>query len=210
MDPKEIVRQGYDEIAAAYATWAAGIDSPERQRATEHLLTALPEGAAVLDLGCGNGLPTTAALARRYAVTGVDISAAQLERARANVPGATFIQGDMAAMDFPPGSFAAVIACYAVIHLPRTEHQPLFERVERWLAPGGWFILSLGAGGSNGGVEPDWLGAPMYWSHYDAAGSSALLEQAGLEVVEAVPETLDEGEGHGLAHFVWFWARAPR
>jgi len=209
MDPKEIVRQGYDEIAGAYAVWAAGIDSPERQRATEHLLTALPEGAAVLDLGCGNGLPTTAALARRFAVTGADISKAQLERACVNVPGATFVQRDMATLEFPAGSFAAIISCYAVIHLPRAEHLPLFERVARWLAPGGWFILSLGAGGSDGGVEPDWLGAPMYWSHYDESGSRALLEQAGFELISAVPETLDEGEGHGLAHFVWFWTRTP-
>jgi SAM-dependent methyltransferase len=209
MDPKELVRKGYDEIAGAYAEWAARIASTERQRATEQLLATLPEGAAVLDLGCGNGLPTTAALARRFVVTGVDISAAQLERARANVPGARFVQGDMAVLDFPAGSFVAVIACYSVIHLPREEHLPLFERVAGWLAPGGWFMLSLAASASDAGVEPDWLGAPMYWSHYDAAGSRALLEQAGFEIVEAIPEALDEGTGHGVAHFVWFWARTP-
>jgi trans-aconitate methyltransferase len=58
------------------------------------LLERLPSGADLLDLGCGAGLPTTARLAQRFTVTGVDISPRQIERARINVPDATFINAD--------------------------------------------------------------------------------------------------------------------
>ena len=56
------------------------------------------EGVAVLDLGCGCGVPVARRLARRYAVTGVDLSPVQVERARTLVPNATFICADMAAL----------------------------------------------------------------------------------------------------------------
>lgn len=208
MDPKELVRQGYDRIAETYATWNAGLVSAERERLTAHLIEQLPAGALVLDLGCGNGLPSTRQLAERLQVTGVDASEAQLKRARVNVPGATFIQADMAALELPSAGFDAVTAYFSIIHLPREEHLALFRRISGWLRPGGYLLLSLGAGASDDGVEDDWLGAPMYWSHYDAAGSRAALEQAGFELDEERFEALDEG--HGLAHFVWFLARTPR
>lgn len=206
-DPKELVREGYDRIAPAYADWSARIVDEERWRSEEFLRETLPADAPLLDLGCGNGLPSTARLAEHFRVTGVDASAGQLERARRNVPGATFIQADMAGVDFPDGSFQAVVAYYSIIHLPREEHEALFSSIARWLRPGGWFVCSLGAGASDGGIEPDWLGAPMYWSHHDAETSRRLIESAGLEVVHQAIVTLDENGSP--ATFAWFRARKP-
>lgn len=71
---KEIVA-GYDRIAERYAAWATGVRIEERERYTHVILDALPAGAAVLELGCGSGVPTTQRLAARFTVTGVDISA---------------------------------------------------------------------------------------------------------------------------------------
>jgi ubiquinone/menaquinone biosynthesis C-methylase UbiE len=101
-DSKRIVAAGYDRIAERYASWAAGIHDAARERATHLLLDALPPGAAVLELGCGNGLPTAKRLAERFLVTGVDISARQVALARRHVPSAVFQQADMAALAFPP------------------------------------------------------------------------------------------------------------
>lgn len=103
MDPKEIVANGYDRIANRYAEWAPGVRVEERQRYTELLLEGLPEGANVLELGCGSGLPTTRQLAKHFRVTGVDISEQQITFARQNVPEATFDHADMTALNFPPG-----------------------------------------------------------------------------------------------------------
>jgi trans-aconitate methyltransferase len=101
MDPKQIVAQGYDAIAERQAEWASRTRADERERYTAVLLNALPPGAQVLELGCGVGVPTTQRLARRFAVTGVNISAQHIALARRNVPTATFVQADMAAHASP-------------------------------------------------------------------------------------------------------------
>ena len=61
----QIVRDGYDHIADRYLEWAAQIDDRARERHTTALLSRVPDGARVLDLGCGAGVPSTRALAER-------------------------------------------------------------------------------------------------------------------------------------------------
>jgi ubiquinone/menaquinone biosynthesis C-methylase UbiE len=133
MDPKQIVAQGYDTIAERHAEWASHTRTDERERYTAILLNALPPGAHVLELGCGVGLPATQRLAQRFAVTGVDISAQHIALARRNVPAATFVQADMAALDFPPAGFDAVAAFFSIIHVPREEHAALLHAIATWL-----------------------------------------------------------------------------
>jgi cyclopropane fatty-acyl-phospholipid synthase-like methyltransferase len=118
-------------------------------------LNALPPGATVLELGCGVGVPTTQRLAQRFAVTGVDISAQQIALARRNVPTATFVQADMAALDFPSASFDAVAAFYSIIHVPREEHAALVHDSATWLRPGGLLVATMGAGSTEAAVEND-------------------------------------------------------
>lgn len=206
-DPKRIVAEGYDRIADTYTAWAAGIHDEGRAYYTQWLLDHVSAGAPLLELGCGPGVPTTQRLAARFALTGVDLSARHITLARAAVPQATFIQADMAALDCPPTSFAAVVAFYSLIHVPRDEHPALLAAIARWLRPGGWFVASLGARSTEAGYEADWLGAPMYWSHWDSATNQQLIRAAGLEIVQAREATLDED---GVpATFLWVLARKP-
>jgi len=207
MDPKRIVADGYDEIALRYLDWSALAPSPERMRYLERLLGLLPPGAEVLELGCGAGVPVTQALAERCRVIGVDISAAQLELAERYVPDATFIQADMAALEFAPGSFDAVVAFYALTHIPRDEHAALLGRIATWLRPGGLLFATMGAGDSPDCVEPDWLGAPMFFSHFDADANRDLVRGAGLEIVDA--EVVAEAEDGEMVSFLWMVARRP-
>jgi len=72
VDPKQIVADGYDRIAERYLAGSQHVRADERERYTELILSALPAGAAVLELGCGTGLPTTKRLAERFQLTGVD------------------------------------------------------------------------------------------------------------------------------------------
>jgi cyclopropane fatty-acyl-phospholipid synthase-like methyltransferase len=141
----------------------------------------LRDGDPVLDLGCGCGVPATAILAERYSVTGIDLSPVQISRARRLVPTAQFECADMAAVDFPAQTFAAVVSFYAIIHLPLEEQPPIFRDVRRWLRPGGYLLATLGSGAWTG-TEDNWLGAPMYWSHADRATYVAWLEEVGFEI----------------------------
>ena len=202
--PKRIVADGYDAVGERYLTWSRANSDPSRARYTRTLLETLPKNARVLELGCGAGIPTTQTLAARFAVTGADISARQIALARANVPEATFIQSDMTALDFPAASFDGVAAFYSIIHVPREEQEPLLARVGAWLRPGGLFVATMGVNDTEGDVEEDWLGAPMYFSHYDAATNRALVARAGLRIVTASEETLME-DGQPVT-FLWIVA----
>jgi SAM-dependent methyltransferase len=203
VDSKDVVRRGYDALSyryrgdteepEPYATWLARL----RER--------VPAGGSVLDLGCGCGVPLARDLAAGgYQVTGVDLSAVQVERARRLVPAGRFLHTDATRVEFPTSSFDAVVSLYALIHMPLDEQPSLLGRIGRWLRPGGWLLATTGQRAWTG-TEERWLGgeAPMWWSHADAATYRGWIEQAGLAVV--AQEVVPEGDG---AHAL-FWARRP-
>jgi trans-aconitate methyltransferase len=204
--PQDLVAHGYDAIAERYAAWTGEALSGARARYVELLQEQILADAAVLDLGCGTGVPVSRALAARYRVTGVDGSARSIELARQNVPNATFLQADMTQVAFPPELFAAVISCYAIIHVPRTEHAALLQRIADWLQPGGLLIATMGATESEG-TEEDWLGAPMYWSHFDAETNQQLVTNTGIEIMEATLDIAYE-DGQPVTH-QWIVGRKP-
>ncbi|MBV7338117.1 methyltransferase domain-containing protein [Chloroflexi bacterium TSY] len=205
--PKEIVAQGYDQILDRYLEWSEEFDDEERARCLSILTETLNDRSEVLELGCATGAVITEQLAEHYQVTGVDISAKQIDRARERIPNARFIHADMTQLDFPPNCFDAVVALFSIIHVPRQEEPILLSKIASWLRPGGLFVASLGANASEGGYEEDWLGAPMYWSHYDSATNVRLIEAADLEIVLAQEETQEEfGEA---VTFLWIVARKP-
>jgi SAM-dependent methyltransferase len=141
-------------------------------------------------------------------VTGVDISGRSIALARQNVPNATFLHADMAALDFPPASFDAVAAFFSIIHLPRHEHASLLRRVATWLRPGGLLVATMGAAESDDGYEDDWLGTPMYWSHFESKANIRLVTASGLRLSAANEETEDE-DGVPVT-FLWIVAEKPR
>jgi SAM-dependent methyltransferase len=204
---KQIVSEGYDRIAERYAAWAMQTRDEERERYTAVLLDGLRPGAAVLELGCGPGVPTTRRLAEQFDVTGVDLSARQIELARANVTDARFVHADMTTLAFAEESFDAVVAFYSLIHLPREELPGLVTRIAGWLRPGGIFVATMGAHADAGSIEEDWLGAPMYWSHFDSATNRKMVTAAGFEIVSAAEHTADE-DGEPVT-FLWIIARRP-
>ena len=117
--PQRIVAAGYDVIAERYQAWSGDRPSAARRTALAMALAAIPPGAEVLELGCGAGLPMTAALAEGRDVTGLDISAAQVALATRNVPAARFQHADLIAYTRPPASIDAVVAFYVLTHVPR-------------------------------------------------------------------------------------------
>jgi ubiquinone/menaquinone biosynthesis C-methylase UbiE len=203
---KMIVRAGYNAIAERYLAWSERVVNDPRARYTDELARRLPDGARVLDLGCGAGIPFTRLLAERFEVIGVDISEAQLDLARKNVPGATFVHGDFSDLAFPDGSFDGITAFYSISHVPHDEHARLFARVAGWLTPGGLFLATLGADESPDWTG-EWLGVPMFFSSHDADGNRRLLRSAGLSLV--LDEVVAVREPEGEVAFLWVLARKP-
>jgi ubiquinone/menaquinone biosynthesis C-methylase UbiE len=203
---KQVVASGYDRLAQRYLRWCAAIEGDPRHRMVTRFAERLPEGARVLDLGCGAGMPSTHQLAQRFDVLGVDISGSQVELARRSVPAATFVRADFSELQLEDASFDGAVALYAISHLPRELHARLFADVFRWLAPGGLFLATLGADD-----RPDWtgewLGDRMFFSSHDADTNRRLLRAAGFELLHDEVAITPEPEGD--VSFLWVEARKP-
>ena len=205
---RRTVESGYDHIGEQYLA-TRDPEDPLALRALEDLASLLPSEAAVLDLGCGAGVPVTRWLADRgFTVTGVDVSAKQLELVHTNVPEGIFLKADMTEVVFGPESFDAVVAFHSIIHVPRTEHRTLLENIHRWLKPGGALLATMTVTDYEG-REEDWegWGAPMVWSHYDRNANVVMLRDAGFELRYAEPRT---GGGTGVEAETWLWVLARK
>jgi SAM-dependent methyltransferase len=196
VDYKAMVKAGYNKIASRYLEERTR-DS-EDVRLLKELTDRLPVHANVLDAGCGAGIPVAELLSQKFNVTGVDFSEAQIERARKNVPNAEFICRDMTKLAFADGSYDAICSYYAIIHIPREEHQPLLIDFYRILKPDGLSLLCLGAENLVDDIDDNFFGTRMYWSHFDRETYLAMLEEIGFRIIwsKYVTDPGDKGAGH--------------
>lgn len=197
------VERGYDAIAERYAeVTRANRGSGTYFRAfLDRVIERVPTGGRVLDLGCGAGL-IARELSATARVIGVDRSAAQLALARSNAPDALLVRADIADVGFAPISFDVVVAFWSLIHVRRDLHAEVLQAIRRWLRPSGLLAGTMGAGDNPEEHDPDFFGAPMVWSHYDAETNRKLLRSAGF-FIEQADEIADEGEMP-----LWVMARA--
>lgn len=204
-DPRvEIVAKGYDEIADAFADWRNRIEDDPRREWADDLVTRLPAGARVLELGCGSGSSETIELASRFSLVGVDVSSEQIRRARASVPGAELVRADLLELTLPDESFDAVCSFYVLNHVPREHLGGLLERIARWLRPGGLAMHAFGASDLEG-WEGEWLGADTFFSGYEPSENRRLVESAGLTILR--DEVVEIVEPEGPVRFHWILAR---
>jgi ubiquinone/menaquinone biosynthesis C-methylase UbiE len=196
MNYKNLVKAGYNKIADRYLEERTR-DS-EDIRLLDALIARLPAHANVLDAGCGAGVPVAQILSEHFNVTGIDFSEAQIELAKKNVPNARFLCEDMTKLDFPINTFDGITSYYAIIHIPREEHQPLLSNFHRMLKPGGFALLCLGAEHLIDDIDEDYLGTRMYWSHYDTGTYLKMLTDCGFSLIwsKRVEDETCEGAGH--------------
>ena len=129
-----------------------GLRDPEVRRAwARRLREWLPERASdVLDLGCGTGSLSLLAAEQGHRVTGVDLSPARVERARAKLAGrdAAFLVGDAAQPPVGEQRFDVVLVRHVLWALPDPGRV-----LRRWwglLRPGGRLVLVEGVWGAFG------------------------------------------------------------
>ncbi|GAA0654302.1 class I SAM-dependent methyltransferase [Salarchaeum japonicum] len=177
-DLRRRVMDGYDGLADAYAAQRdAGADDPDL---LARLLSDLPEGARVLDAGCGAGDLVLDSLPAGATGVGIDISREQVERAREH---AAVARADMTRLPFPSSAFDAATAMYSVIHVPASDHGQFYAELARVLRPGGDAVVVTGHDAWTG-ANADWLdaGVEMAWSWPDLEDTRDLVRDAGLEI----------------------------
>ncbi len=105
---------------------------------------------------------------------------------------------DMTKLDFSKNIFDGICSYYAIIHIPREDHQPLLAKFHRMLKPNGFALLCLGAEHLIDDIDEDYLGTHMYWSHYDTETYLKMLNECGFSIIwsKRVADGTCEGAGH--------------
>lgn len=143
-------RQQWDRVAAGWKKWWRTIENGA-QHVSDRLvdLAEVEPGQRVLDIATGIGEPALLA-ARRVGSAGrvvaTDLSSQMLEiaRERATTLGLTnveFIEADAERLDFPDGSFDAILCRWGLGSLSNPSNA--LTEIRRMLAPNGSFATSV-------------------------------------------------------------------
>jgi cyclopropane fatty-acyl-phospholipid synthase-like methyltransferase len=147
----------------------------------DRIIQQLEPAARILDLGCGAGQPIARYLAHHgFKVTGVDQSHNMLQIAKRVVPAIQLIHADMLEVEFRV-PFAAVIAWDSIFHIDHSQHTAVFRKVQRWLRPGGWFLLSAGGSGA-AGFTSEMFGHTFFYSGFAPEETVRLLAAQGFHI----------------------------
>ena len=150
----------------------------------------LASGAILLDLGCGSGLPITAALVEDgYAPYGIDASPTLVNSFRKNFPDLPVACETAESSDFFNRTFDGIVAWGLIFLLSESDQVELIRRVSSILNPGGRFLFTSPEEVCTWtdimtGRESRSLGAERY---------TGILSSAGLHVIGNL---LDEGNNY--------------
>jgi ubiquinone/menaquinone biosynthesis C-methylase UbiE len=197
---KERIASAYDRMGKKYLERYPNFD-PEHKKLLDVAMSKLPEGARILDLGCGPGVPYTKYMSEKFDTTAVDFSKEQIKLAKINAPRARYTYSDFSDLEFPKGTFDLITAFYSLIHVPVEEQPLIIQKAFDYLKKGGFFLTTLGYREWEG-EEKNWLGSKetMLWSHLGGEEGLKMVENAGFEVVETkIERDQDSVEGMHLA-----------
>ncbi|WP_411082506.1 class I SAM-dependent methyltransferase [Streptomyces sp. cmx-18-6] len=191
--------------AAERRIWAGRADAYARTyaRLCAHPVDALLDaagvgpGSRVLDVGCGSGTVSAAAVARGAAAYAADAEPGMVEATRRAVPGVDARLAQLPELPYPDDQFDAVLGNFVLNHVGRP--LPALKELRRVTRPGGRVAVTVwcspGAPGqaligraaqAAGLTRPDWLPAlaPEHDFPRTPQGLAALLDAAGFPGAE--------------------------
>jgi len=172
----------YDEKAEEYGQMTEKL---YELREAEAFAAALPEGARVLDLGCGPGFYAAWLADKGFEVEAWDASAEMVKMAQAQgVTARQAVFDDLEA----EGVYGGVWANFSLLHVPRANLPGVLRRIHRAGAPGMAFHIGMKLGEGEG---PDTIG--RFYAYYGEDELEGLLNDAGFEVHQRW-----HGKGPGL------------
>ena len=194
----QIVSKGYDQVSEVYRSENDNVDKYINW--CKRILELHPRAKTALDVGCGCGIPVCKYFSENGLRTkGIDISKRQIERARKLAPLATYLCADY--LDTNNDPYDIITAFYSIIHMDRTLHELVFEKLYGQLRDNGIAVVTVGHDEWEG-YEDNWLGvegAKMYWSHYSVGQYREMLNRMRFKIIldEFIPE---DSSGH---HNLW-------
>lgn len=174
----------YDRVASAYERRFVDelASKPRDRELLDNLAIAVTD--PVVELGCGPGQVGAYLRRRGRRVLGIDVSRAMTALAAQRLDGA--LVADMRSLPVADGAVGAVIAFYAVIHLPREDLSRAFREFARVLRPGGRLLVAVHEGEGDVTVT-EFLDHPVSLSATFFALDElvAAADQSGLSVIAA-------------------------
>ena len=166
----------FTQQAAGYASLTGAMSGGDRQAAFRALVQAQPDDR-VLDVCCGPGTMALDLAPFVARVTGVDVTPAMLEQARAaqakrGVVNVDWREGDIYALPFDTASFSLVVSGAAFHHL--TDPVGAFRELVRVCRPGGRIVVrdvTPAMGKSAAYDQMERLRDPSHTHCLDAAGT---------------------------------------
>lgn len=140
----ESSREYYDDYVDRQR--AVGVNDRHRSILGYLRRFGMKSGDRVLEIGAGVGTLTgliAMDLDSGGRLVAVDLSPRSINVAREELTGyenLELIAGDILELEIP-GTFDVVVLPDVIEHIPLEEHPRLFERISRWMAPGGFVLL---------------------------------------------------------------------
>ena len=134
----DVTLEYYNQNAAGFLEETTGVEFSEIQNV---FLNLLPEGALILDFGCGSGRDALEFLKRGYQVDATDGSE-EMCRAAAELTGLAVRQMLFQELD-EKEKYDGIWACSSILHLPKSELEGVLERMTVALKKDGIIYVSF-------------------------------------------------------------------
>ena len=154
-----------DQVVGLYQRHAAARASDRGERLIEgawldRFLALIPDRPAVLDIGCGCGVPIGRYLTQKgCAVTGVDSSPEMIAMGAARFPNQTWRMADMRTLSLGQ-RFAGLLAWDSFFHLSHDDQRRMFAVFRGHAAPGA--ALMFTSGPAHGVAIGTYAGEPLH------------------------------------------------
>ncbi|OAF07050.1 methyltransferase [Bradyrhizobium centrolobii] len=176
------------KIVAHYERHASDWDADRRscgwndKKWHDRFVALLHNGARVLDLGCGGGMPVACnVVAHGMWVTGVDSSPSLIALCRERLPDQEWIVADMRGLRLPR-VFEGILAWDSYFHLDPVDQRSMFEVFAAHARQG--TILMFNTGPTFGEAVGSYRGDPLYHSSLDPSEYRQLLARYDLELID--------------------------
>ncbi|CDN91463.1 class I SAM-dependent DNA methyltransferase [Agrobacterium tumefaciens] len=185
-----------NDVIRLYNEHGADFDSQRGRSLAEkpwldRFTSLLPQGASILDIGCGSGEPIAGYLiGNGYDVTGIDSSLPLIELCRVRFPEKLWAVADMRKLALGR-RFDGLIAWHSFFHLKAEDQRRMFGIFGQHANDGAALMFTAGPG--EGQAIGTFQGKPLYHASLAREEYESLLAAHGFRLLDHVVEDPDCG-----------------